>query len=899
MSVNSMGIPDYFSKLKSVFSVNNDRVFLADYSKGTAVRAVKELVGGGTQLFVVKNQRVAKDVAAQLFSNEEATVINSQKELKTLVDAVFGANASDEKYRLDAAKFKEKYPKIVVVESQDKEPILHCELCKDKQLSGMYREKFSAFRFSDLLTACAYDSLVLDDVYGILEFIDPVKTPDIKFTPSEYDRLYFFGKEYFADGKHSYKRLKNIADSAKKVVLLAPLVLDESVVEFYAALNLLSKESVSSDAINLMRQSGSKYKEDSQAINGEILNLVYDEMLLSTCLRLVASKTVPVPRGVEEMRSFIVRSFEYMSEEEACIKTVSAILKKAFAGKNPDVQDIFNLLFDEQSVEVIAAALVDLFFNDGIRSDVEGAISNVITSKLSAEEIKNIIALFNKSGFCSQCEKNLGGCKFLRIKRDDSGFEEYLRRKQYVLKDDENTYSVTEQGSDEMYKCVAIQRILDGRDKCVELKFPVLIVADDEKKATTQKILKGLYPKLKYFEDLDVLTRAEKNDTVVIVSYERFTETALWFDVGTIIFADVDYDVTAFKNAVCQAVEYNPAGVAILTSYGDLGAVAADKWKGVVLSSELKSVPVNSSVVSMKDRDETKYKDLFNRVEKTYVLLKKIVSGGDKSVIKEFIENFNSNVTSFSQEMPASEKDVKTQVGYLAEVGSSFNAVFANSKYIGDDGEALVSERYGYELRIVKQKIKKGRNGKPDKVVKKKTKYFEKIDKNSSKKVLFNVCAKMLRRDCHMLKNDCATCKELKKFVTNDYLRFVEGINNFFDKTVAYVEKYDKDRINSRGNDVIYNENADGCLSQISKDYVLGVKDKISEYIELEVDEQNISEGLITVDFESVNNVYKGIIEIYGQILDKYFTVLQKLIDTATEKSTAGFVELKQALLDK
>ena len=58
----------------------------------------------------------------------------------------------------------------------------------------------------------------------------------------------------------------------------------ESVVEFYAALNLLSKESVSSDAINLMRQSGSKYKEDSQAINGEILNLVRFDSITTTLL---------------------------------------------------------------------------------------------------------------------------------------------------------------------------------------------------------------------------------------------------------------------------------------------------------------------------------------------------------------------------------------------------------------------------------------------------------------------------------------------------------------------------------------------------------------------------------------------------------------------------------------
>lgn len=881
------GISEEYSKrLYERYESNGGRVFLVDYSKSCAIKAVEDLfkkVSANTVLCVVEDAEVAKEFSLELSPVlGEFKIIDSLDLLKESLALIGTEKVNDCQSLINSAqKIKENYPRLIVtaIDAVTGKPLFNGELAKNTGKSGSYGEvSKTPYCLSDLLAECEYEFAVIDDIYKLLNFEEQKPQSKKKYPVGSYDRVDILGKEYFAKTEFSFSRLKKITDGAEHCVVISDVIVDKDMVYLYCALETLHSDFSFSKTKKQVMAVSENYVEECEKVCGDISNCVVDESILSDCLYRIKGVDQQEPEDIASMREYLINGFDYMSDEEKFLRFFNALIKYKYNGTCPPMDTVFETLYSD--INEITECFCNVFFKDKIKGELEVAITNSHVAKMTKDEISTLFKVFLKYGVVHEYVGHSENCSIYRIKRDCSGFEFFARNNVSQRPDDDKVYSVMNSGSDLLYKCVMVNRLVDGREGKAGLETPMVIVSDKNTAEITSTLQKMLGEKYLVTEDINAIVGENvAQNTIAVLDYELFGETALWLDVKSAVYFDIYPDITVMKNLLNKGLCYGDVKGVILASYGDMGGYLADEWQEMLLSKEDKMLPIRNSEISIKDGTDDDYANVVTNLNKTYKLLFDMLRKGDKSKISELCENYNSVVSDFTLKVNVDQAEITSDMKYLSAVGRAVELVFENCISVDGTGEDVTVEKIVYVKNTAERKL-----------------VDERVDKEEFKRQYFNVCAQMLMRGCDMTVNSCNGCEKYKKYKRNDFAKFKENVNRFLEITTSYADKAETKVLKDLNDMKISNYDLEGgkatrlVASEVaeSKKAVVNALGKLSSIVE---DKQNI----VCVDYQLVKKILDAVIEHYGKLLKKYFKTLMKIFNKATEKAKIDFNTVRES----
>ena len=881
---------EYSDKLKKHFEENDGKLFIVDYSKSCALQALKELLadkdGYRSLLCVVDDKEVATEFATVLKGTVgEITVVDTFSRLEELYKEISNGLPMSALGNLKSLgrRFKEAYPNFIITARDEEtgEALFNRYLCMDGTKNGVFdgKENVGYFCVSDLLSAFRYEFVVVDNVYARLSLEEQNYEQDKVYAPGRYERIDFLGKTYYADYTHSFKRLNNVMDGAKKCVAISDVIVEANAVNLYLALELLYGKSSLLETRELVLRVSENYEDDCEEICGQISNYNNDEVLARCMQKLIGCKQT-VPKDMYAMADYFSTQFEYMSEEEIFLRIVDAFTRTKFKGKLVSIQPIVDML--DNTMEMVNC-LCELFFSNEIKGALEGALTTSEVRKMTEEQIASLFEIFLRYGVYHSYPQDDDRCKVVRLKRDDSAYERYVRQISSERKDDEYSYSVLHDGSTLLYKCVAIKDMLGDEAKS-GFTTPMLVVT----RANSEKVLDTLSKLLPDYEctlDINRATDPSKK-TITIIDYELFRETALWLDIRSAVFFDIEYDAVILKNLINKALRYGDVTAYLLADYGDLSGVIADAWQDELLSPNQKAMPIDNSKISVKGGEERTYAEVIRELEEVYCLLSDIVSKGKKKYLAPCAEKFNKLITDFTSKSTIQTKELLDDFGYLAALAKDYNAIFKNCVSVGGEGEQVLNEKY-YFKKIMKTIPSK----KPSKPPKQEEVIIEELETEERRVCFFNVCLKMLRRNCDCKKNNCNGCKSKSydRFKINNFEAFQKGVEGLFEKTLEFAKWQEQARLRELENATIsHTETENDKKGRL-------IVDEVTEYAEIaksaleKIVKHARKKQLICVDYEQVESICSAAEKAYSKLLGKYYEVVMEIFETATEESKRGF----------
>lgn len=908
---------EYSDQLKKQFEGSGGKLFIVDYSKSCALQAVKEILAEKDSyrslICVVDDREVATEFATILESTVgKITVVDTFSKLEKCLSSVLNGEKLTATADLSGlgARFKKEYPNLIITAKDEDtgEVLFNRFLCKDASKNGVYdaKDEIGYFCVSDILAVFRYEFVVIDNVYGRFAFEEENKEEEKEYPHGRYERIDFLGKAYYTEYTHSFKRLNNLVDASKKSIVLSDVVVDANAVNLYLALELLYGKFPMFETRDLVLKATSNYIEDCEIVCGEIFNY-NNESYLARCLqRLVGSKQT-IPGDAEKMSAYIAKQFNYMSEEEIFLRIVDFFARTTFKGNYTSAMQISERF--QRDPNQMINCLCDLFFADEIKGELESVLTNAHVRKMSEEQISDMFEVFLRYGVYHPYPQDANRCKVVRLKRDDSAYERYARgwaeiRKEEKEKeiaqngvatnrpydnyaqertDDEFSYSVLHDGSTLYYKCMAIKSLLADNPK-KGFGSPLLIVTRSNG-GKIRETLSKLLPNYKCSLNINDLTKDDTVEKIVIIDYDLFRETALWLHIRSAVFFDLEYDAVVLKNLINKALRYSDSTTAYLfADYGDLSGAIADAWQDELLSPNQKAMPIDNSEIVVKGGVERIYADVIRELEEVYCLLSDIVSKGKQKYLLPCAEKFNHMLTSFTQSSAAQSEELISDFSYLAALAKNFDDIFRNSISIGGYGEQVLTEKYQFEKRIKTISAKK--SSKPSKTVEE---IYETKNVEETRVCYFNVCLKMLRRNCVFKKNNCNGCSYYEKYKTNDFETFKTAVEKLFELSLKCAQWQERDRLIALGEITIsHTESEQDKLRRLDVKEIEEYAKKANEVLE-KLAKYAKKKKVFCVDYAPIKEICVMAEKIYCKLLGKYYGVVMDIFATVTDESKRGF----------
>ena len=610
---------------------------------------------------------------------------------------------------------------------------------------------------------------------------------------------------------------------------------------------------------------------------------VGDENVLSACLQRLKTSSLKIPSGIDELKERLESLLKFMSEEEIFLRATYAQITNKFKGQCNSLQMVIDSLEDQSSSTDMVDCIYNAFIKETVKAEIESVLVTSRLREMSSDDVSKMFEIFLRYGVYHPYPKKTDSCTILRLNRNDSGFEAFVKSQMQATESGGSYYySVTKNGSSELYKCVAIHRLLDGREDAKKFNSPMLVITKG-KAEEVKNTLKGLANDFNVTTDINAVAMADVDDkTVVVVDYVLFRETALWLNVHSIVFFDVEPDAVVWKNLINKALRFKSAHVYILAHYADLSGHLIDMWEKDLLSTEQNAMPIDSSEISLKDNSSIPYAEIVTQLEEVYKLLEKTVSYGDRKTIALTAEKFNKAVTDFTLKTSVSDGEINKDFLYLVAMSRYYSGIFRNSVSIDGLGEKVIVSKRKY-LKMKGDKVVDG----------KKKKYFftkEVVDKAEERRIYFNVCAGMLRRLCDIKTKDCNGCDNYTKFLTNSYTAFSTNAKNLFEKSVEFAKKLESLKFEEGA--IIYSEpsnNVDNLVLEEVQSYASEAEKSLA------LIEEQSKKGTFSVEYEHVENVYLLAQSTYCKLLKKYYATLMDIFCQATEKAKFGFEMLSKS----
>jgi len=842
------------------------RIFLVDYSKACAAETVLSILQDAAPssfLMIAENETSAEDYGERLRAAlGEVKVITSYSDFVRMV----GFDPNDyARASAAAAKLAEKHKNVIISVTDEKgAPLLHKKLCKNAVVGGTFAGQYdAAYCVSDMLGEGGYEMVAVDAVYSAFALNASAEEKQ----PGNFDLVTFFGKMYYSDTEHSFKRLERLVCAAQKKILISEVAFRDDVVNLYAALRLINNE-FSLIQMRSKMKSG-QFREHCENISTAFSYFCSDDSYISECMQKLRGLSGYVPEDLRSMDRYFANELSYISNEEKLLRCAFSVKNIHFHGAETSLDAIMGVLME--SPDNLTDCILDMFFGETIKERMEGSISDSLACKLSGADFDALFhILLEFGGVYHYLSGKDSQTKVFRFLRDDSGFEYFVRRRSKFLKTDTYSYSVVGKAGIDVYKCAEIARLADAG----ELSFPVLILVESNAVAFADRLSKNLGGGYSVTCG-HASSQGKRNDekSFVIYDADAFKATAKDVKISSMILYHVLPDVFEIRRFVNKSLSYGAENVIILADYGNLSAHMMDYWQSVLFDGSV-YFPFENASITMKENVLEDYRVAVKRIEEEYRLLSTIVRGGQYADVQTFAKRFGTLLLDYTLLGKGSEETIMADVEYLAKVGYHYEAIFANTCTIGDEGDRVVRKKLYYE------KTGEGKSEKTEVMT-------EELERNT---IFFNACSKRLCSGCDFLHENCADCPDAKIFIHNDVSELVTHTKEFFKKTLKYDEKIEEDKLKG------------GLLSTISFDYADEEEEDelvASQIVEWRKDAElalktiqeysdQASGGIFICDYALAARVRDAVYKTYRKMIRKYYITLRDLFDSSTKKAIAA-----------
>lgn len=847
------------------------KIFLVDYSKACAAEVILSILRDerpGSFLMVAENVNSAKDYAKKLKEAlGEVTVVTSLGEF----EEVLGFKPDDFTHLNSVARVLPTKRGNVIISATDKNgaALLNKELCRNSSTSGSFSGKSnSPYCISDVLADAGYEFVAIDGVYSLFSLKENLSGA----AAGSYDLLTLFGNSYYSETAKSYKRLERLALSADKRIVISEVALKGEVVNLYAALRLVNSDF---SAVKMRKAMASdRFAEYCDSVNTAFSYYCGDDSCISECMQKLRSNKGFVPTDLESMNRYFVNGLSYISDEEKLLLCAKSAIKLYFSGSNPGIDAIVDTLMT--TTDYITGCILDMFFGDALKERMESSIANTHLTKLGSSDYSTLYdILMEYGGVYHYLTGKDSETKVVRTVRDNSGYEYFVRRRSKYMRTDGFTYSAIGNGSSGAYKCTEIVNLATGHDPALSLDWPLLVIVETNADKAADALKRTFGESVTVSTDLYELDKhGEGEKFVSVVSAEDFRSAAVDLKFGSALFYDALPDVILLKRLVNKALRFGAKNVLVFSSYDDLSAHVMDYWQNILFDGE-KYLPFENSTIAMKENVYESYRDAVRRIESEYSLLGTIVRGGQYEDVKEFSSRFGKLLLDYTLMAKVPEETIMTDVEYLAKTGAHFEAVFANTCTVGDEGDRIVRKKLYYD------RIGEGKHAKT-------TVMSDDFERTT---IFFNACAKRLTLGCDFLKCSCADCPDRESFLKNDLNALMINTNKFFEKTLEYDAKMEEDKINGGGTvstiSIDYGdeeEDDDLVASQI----VVWKKDAEEALKSIEYAGKK-THGTFVCDYAYAECVRDAVYKTYRKMIRKYYITLRDLFDSSTKKAIDAY----------
>lgn len=839
----------HIADVKEYFRRNGGKIFLVDDAKFQSVCSVIELIKGENRnslLCITEDAVTAGEIAELLMADGiECRTVSDYEIFAGFLNV---ENAVD--YRATsgrAGEFRSQYPNLIIsLKDRKGKLLLHRAICANKSKSGVYfdvDDRQSSYCVSDFLADCRYEFTVIDSVHNLFAF-QPHKEEEA-LSPVDYDRIEFLRKAYYTDTAHSYRRLKNIAGAAKNCVVLSDNIAEENAVELYAALNLLHDSFSFFKAKETVQKLASDYDESCELIYNDITNCKSDEGILSCCVQLAIGGKQIAPRDISSMDEFIGESLKYLSEEEIFLRAIDSYTKYRLGGSGESMERIVTHL--ESDEQEMAECFCSMFLRDTLKGELESVLSTPRISNMNEKEIAALVTVFKKYGVCRTYAANPGECSIIRLYRDNSGFEYCLNDKVTEPEGEECRYSVIETGEQNIYKCLAITNILNGKEK-IKLGLPALVIVKD---GAEEKVRLELGK-----QHGNVARPGEVSDGVSVMSFSDIRRTAMKPQIRSAIFYDFPADIALFSKIYNKVKAAGDVRVILCADYVDMGGHLLNAWKDALVTSPFGTIPFEFSEIEVKSGIVKNYPVVISRIDEVYTALRRSAEGYGQNEGKPFAAAFPKLLFDFTTQTSASTDEIAGDMRYFEMAAEYFDAILGNAMTVGRRGEQI--EAYDYSEGSGKKQ-------------------------GESDRLIFNACAKMLLRHCDVLNNNCNGCADYKPLKRNDFKTFKAAVGKFFKSSSDFIEWQKEEKIkrmqmlkiNSLDESDAESNTFQELIAECSK-----LADQAVRNVQRIVSQR---EGPVSVPYELVTQVLNAVARVYSQILDKYYARIEEVFQTATE----------------
>lgn len=873
----------YSANITQKLNDNDGKVFLVEYSKSCAVKILLDVLSSKDSHFIlVENRRIAKDLMTLLQPELGTfTLIDSMAAFeKYLNNADLHRGSSQADFVSKAQVLRSRFPRVIFTfkDEDTGAELLHAALCKDSTRNGTYEgvPKRSEFCVSDLLAACEYESVVIDGVYSYLSFEQEGLQVDKPFTCGEYERMDFLGEAYYMSRSYSYRRLRNIVNASKKCILISDVIASGKAIELYAALNMLHEKFSMKEAKAKVSKLTSYYDADCDDLLSNLSLVDTEQNVISSWLRAIKNEKQTVPGDMEDLATYVRDNLKYMSEEERFLRAVIAAIE-ANTGRPYDILETLLEQLDSNP-QTKVNMLKQMFFSDQLKGEIESVLKHGNISEMTSEEIGGMYAVFLRYGVCHHYQASADSTKVLRFRRDDCGFEYFVAREgdmRTLRPDDEYSYSIIHCGSTTLYKAIALQRMMDGRDARGKVVDPIMVVTRVGVNDIVKE-LKNVFTDYEYTTNIRDFTKKTAK-TIAVVTYDALLETPFWLEIGTVVFFDVLPDGIGMKNAVEKALGYGDAKAYVLADYGNLSGHFVDEWQDGLFSGK-KVLPINGAQINVKESKKYEYCTILQELDKMYRLLYKITTCGDKDCVNSSLEQYNHVITEYTLHMRPLEGVLQRDFSYLASLKKEYQRIFKNCMSIGGEGERTISENY--QLR---RRAKKNSNGKGQT-----EEYYDEVDTSESRYVFFNACTSMLLRNCDWRLNNCNGCESYDKFLVNDFACFRDNIFTLLEETKYFIREAEKYQWIRSSQGLIRGSSDELATDCLVMEEVEGFEQEALEIFE-KLRQGKDDKGVFWVDYDSADALRTIARKTYCKILQKYYSKVMEIFNNATEKAKASF----------
>ena len=868
MSTQNTKAGEYSADVISRFRESEGKLFLVDYSKSAQLSLMQQLLsecGKPSLLLIVKEPGIAKQFCSLMSAElSDIALVTEISELKALI----GGASTPQALRSIAPGIKEKH-KYLIVSAFDKDnaALLNYEICRDDGKSGNFsgNDKASAYTFSDVLTEAGYEFVAIDSVFDYLYFV----SDDKEHKAGEDELIDFLGKSYYTDTAHSYRRLNNLVDNGKYALITSDEMTGVDAVSFYAVCELIRSDFSLIDVRKKVMQATMDYSSLCEMITSIVLGAASDPDIVSSCLQRTRGFANRVPSDVYSMSSYLPRAFEFISMEEAALKVVNYLVKHRGGGdfSNTDrVAESFGQDYDE-----IADCFVDILFKNDFKAEIEGGVTHTKVADMEKEELSSLFEVLLKYGLYHYHSPIQNKPSIIRLFRESSGFEYIVRRlgrKQYELA---GVRAVIGNSSDSLYKCAEIQRMLSGSEAEMGIKTPMLVLVRGEGEKIAD-CLKQLLPESKvYLSDYKF-----DEGAINIIDYKALRDTPMSFDVRSVVYFDVCYDIALMRLMISRLAQYGAPTQCILASGSTLDGLCIDAFEEL-LTSDIKALPILAPCVTIKTGLDVPYSEIVENLNIVYKGLQNAVEKGHPSIVEDVSNKYNHMLAEYTTYSSVPKDEINMDIEFIARIGKYFSEIFGNTVSVGGIGEEVVTVSRKYEP-----------------VTKKGQKPEETVTKRSERDFFFNICTKALMHACDLKERNCGGCDNYAEHTVNRYDVLIKSIDVFFKESYYYLDKMEKFRtemqmnatINSGGN----GDEDEGELDAAHlKEYEENTRSAISA---IETEGIN-TDGFFVTDYETIEAIREQIYRPYRRMLRKYYKTVMELMQSASDKAKA---ELQNAV---